>query len=122
MEINYVAIGKRVKKFRKERGLTQEKLAELLNISVPYMSNIENGKTKFSMPVLVSLINSLDITADMLLFEQITSKGKVHSMVLKEVNEVLMDCTEVQMQMIGDSVRSTKKLLQQYDEKINKKD
>ncbi|MDE6873667.1 MAG: helix-turn-helix domain-containing protein [Lachnospiraceae bacterium] len=122
MEINYVAIGKRVKKFRKERGLTQEKLAELLNISVPHMSNIENGKTKFSMPVLVSLINSLDITADMLLFEQITSKGKVHSMVLKEVNEVLMDCTEVQMQMIGDSVRSTKKLLQQYDEKINKKD
>lgn len=122
MEIDYVAIGERVKKFRKNRGLTQEKLAELLNISVPHMSNIENGKTKFSMPVFINLINILDVTADMLLFEQITSKGKVHGMVLKEVNEVLMDCTEVQMQMIGDSVRSTKKLLQQYDEKIKKQD
>lgn len=48
MEIDYTAIGKRVKKFRKSRRLSQEQLAELLDISVPHMSNIENGKTKFS--------------------------------------------------------------------------
>ena len=49
MNLDYKAIGARVKNFRRERNLSQEKLAELVDVSVPYMSNIETGKKKLSM-------------------------------------------------------------------------
>lgn len=41
--INYVAIGRRVKKYRNQANMTQSELAEKLNISVSYVSQIERG-------------------------------------------------------------------------------
>lgn len=49
MAVNDIEIGKRIRKERKERGLTQEDFAELLNLSResrPSISNWENGKTR----------------------------------------------------------------------------
>ncbi len=37
-------LGKRIKEIRNKRGLTQEKLAELVEINTPNISYIENGK------------------------------------------------------------------------------
>lgn len=121
MEIDYTAIGKRVKKFRKSRRLSQEQLAELLDISVPHMSNIENGKTKFSFQLFVDLADKLEISSDILLYDGITPKEAVRRTILQEINEQLMECTDIQMQMIGVSVYNTKQLLQRYDEKMDKK-
>ena len=120
MEINYVAIGSRVKQLRKERKMSQEQLAERINVSVPHMSNIETGKTKFSLPVLIHMANALGVMPDVLLFEQITSEGKVRAMVLREIESELTDCTEVQMLMLGEVFCTAKKLLQQYDNKMKK--
>ena len=61
MDIDYLAIGKRIKAYRKERKMSQEELAEEIDISVPHMCNIENGKTKFSFPILVGLANALAV-------------------------------------------------------------
>ncbi len=44
-------IGQKVRKFRKEKGYSQEKLAELVGISVTHMSHIETGNTKLSLAV-----------------------------------------------------------------------
>ena len=121
MEIDYTAIGKRVKKFRKSRRLSQEQLAELLDISVPHMSNIENGKTKFSFQLFVDLADKLEISSDILLYGGIITKEAVRRTILQEINEQLMECTDIQMQMIGVSVYNTKQLLQRYDEKMDKK-
>ena len=60
MEIDYAEVGSRIKHRRKELGMSQEKLAELIDVSVPHMSNIENGKTRFSLQVLVDLTNALN--------------------------------------------------------------
>ena len=43
MEINYKALGKRIKLARIEKELTQEKLAEQVGLSPTHMSNIESG-------------------------------------------------------------------------------
>ena len=115
MGIDYAAIGGRVKEYRKKKGLTQEKLAELIDISIPHMSNIETGKTKFSLVILFALVEVLDVTADMLLMGRAGGgKDKLHSLVLKEVDELLAGCSDVQVQLIVDSARSTKKVLTQY--------
>ena len=118
MKIDYSAIGKRVKIYRKARKMSQEELAEVIDISVPHMCNIENGKTKFSLPILVGLANALQVRPDMLLYDHINDKGQTRAMVLGEIEAQLADCTEVQMQMLGKALCNEKKLLIQYEEKL----
>lgn len=45
-KLDFQLIGRRVHDFRMDRGLTQEKLAEASELSVPYVSHIERGKRK----------------------------------------------------------------------------
>ena len=42
-------IGKRIKSARQEKHLSQMQFAELINVSTPYLSDIENGKTNLSI-------------------------------------------------------------------------
>ena len=51
--IDYTALGQRVKKIRKERGIRQTELADTLGISYQYMSMIE------TLEILWELIASL---------------------------------------------------------------
>lgn len=115
MEIDYTAIGKRVKKFRKSRRLSQEQLAELLDISVPHMSNIENGKTKFSLQVLLSLAEALNVTPDALLVG-LEDGNVARSRIIREIITQLKDCNEGQMQLLMDMFNNFKKLLRRYEE------
>ena len=44
MEINYIKLGDRIRYYRTKAGLSQEKLAEIIDVSFQHMSNIETGK------------------------------------------------------------------------------
>lgn len=66
--MDYYAIGQRIRKIRKAQGLSQEQLAERVQISVTHMSHIETGNTKLSLQVLVDLAMTLGIRTDTLLF------------------------------------------------------
>lgn len=118
MALDYVALGNRVRQLRKERKLSQERLAELIDISVPHMSNIETGKTKLSLQVLINLANALQVSPDVLLAEQMDARSTVRRMVVERINCELADCTEAQMLMLEKVVRYEKSLLKQYDEKV----
>lgn len=54
MSIDYNLIGQRIQKARKNANLTQENLAELMDMSVGYISQIERGSTR---PTLVTIDN-----------------------------------------------------------------
>ena len=54
--MNYYEIGQKIRKIRKAHGLSQEQLAERINISTTHMSHIETGNTKLSLPVLRDMI------------------------------------------------------------------
>ena len=47
--MGYELIGKRVKKARKDKGITQEKFAEELGVSVSFVSQVETGEKKFNL-------------------------------------------------------------------------
>ncbi len=66
---DYYAIGQRVRKFRKSQNLSQEQLAEMVNISTTHMSHIETGNTKLSLQVFCDLASALHVSADDLLFD-----------------------------------------------------
>ncbi len=60
-------IGTVIKKRRRDKDLTQEQLAEYLNVSVSAVSQWESDKTTPDIAMLVSLANFFDITTDELL-------------------------------------------------------
>lgn len=63
MDIKQV-IGARIQKIRKMKGLTQDKLAENVNISPKYLSSVERGKENPTLNTLISLSESLKVNLD----------------------------------------------------------
>lgn len=111
--IDYVSIGKRIKGIRLMRGITQEKLAETVNISVPHVSRIENGWASPSLQTLVDICNALDITIDSLMQDSLPAARKN---LMGALGEVVADCTAEELNMLAEiaqsilrSVRSTYK-------------
>ena len=52
MAIDYKLIGKRIKKQRKEKNMTQEILSEKIDVTVGYVSQIERGFCKVNLDIL----------------------------------------------------------------------
>ena len=68
-----LTMGDRIREARKHEGLTQERLAELLDISVESVSHIERGSRVPSMKVFIKLIEVLNVSADYLLRDSIST-------------------------------------------------
>lgn len=60
MNIDYRQIGQHIKQMRKTKKMTQEVLAERLDVSVGYVSQIERGATKISLDLLAAIATILD--------------------------------------------------------------
>lgn len=58
----------RIRKAREEMGYTREKFAELLDVSVSYMAEVERGRTGISVKMLIKICNVLGLSADYILF------------------------------------------------------
>ena len=54
-------LGKKIQSIRKAKGLTQEKLAELIDIETPSLSYLETGKYAPSVETLQKLSRVLDV-------------------------------------------------------------
>ena len=60
-------IGRRIKVARERKGLTQEQLAEMVDLSPMHMSVLERGVKPPKLETLIRIANALDVTADILL-------------------------------------------------------
>lgn len=58
------ALGKKIKKLRKENGLTQEKLAEQLRISTVYVGFLEAGKGSPSLRLLMKISRKFGVKVE----------------------------------------------------------
>ncbi len=58
----------RIRKAREDAGYTREKFAELLDVSVSYMAEVERGRTGVSLKTLKAICNLLGLSADYLIF------------------------------------------------------
>lgn len=56
-------IGARIRKYRKSNSLSMKELAEALEISVPYLSQIENGKVNINVLLLYEVVKVLNIAS-----------------------------------------------------------
>lgn len=62
-----IQIGARIVERRKELKLTQEQVAERMNVSIQMISNIERGKKAIKIENLLKLCDILKISTDYLL-------------------------------------------------------
>ncbi|MBS6802565.1 MAG: helix-turn-helix transcriptional regulator [Clostridiales bacterium] len=108
MELDYKAIGKRIKIARIKADLTQERLAELIDISPTHLSNIETGTTRVSLNTIISIANALSVTGDDLLCDNII-RAKVQFE--KDIALLLEDCDEYEIRIIKDMIGSLKDTL-----------
>lgn len=67
MEIDYLDIGKRIRKARVQKGITQEQLADLVCSGTTHISHIETGNTIPSLKTFLAIVNALGVSPDELL-------------------------------------------------------
>ncbi len=69
-------IGKRIREWRKARGVSQEELGNAINSCQNSIHRVETGKRLASLDMLVRISNALDVSLDELLKDyRIVKKG-----------------------------------------------
>lgn len=91
MELNYTLIGMRIKKIRRSQKMTQERLSEMSGISPQHLSQIESAKTKLSLPTLVNICNSLNVTTDNVLCDVLSAD--ISEQLSSDIAEVFDGCS-----------------------------
>ncbi|MDE6591937.1 MAG: helix-turn-helix domain-containing protein [Oscillospiraceae bacterium] len=66
--MNLAEMGSRIKAERKRQGISQERLAELINVSPHYIYEIERGIKAMSLETLINITRALKMSADYLIF------------------------------------------------------
>ena len=85
----------RLSALRKSRGMTQEEMAEALNISLEHLSKMERGKRKPSIDLAIAMAYYFHVSTDYLLM------GKSHNMVdcRTKLLDVVTQLTEIAKNM-----------------------
>ena len=66
----YIKIGERIRYSRKTAGITQERLAELTNVTVQYISALERGQAGTSVFTLINICMVLHVSSDYILMDR----------------------------------------------------
>ncbi len=111
MAIDYESIGRRVKYYRTERGLSQEALAEQIGTIHKHISNIETGVRAPSLELLILIANVLDVSADDLLTDNLKHSS---SPVGTEIHDLLLDCNHDEKAILTRTLTFLKALLSEF--------
>lgn len=103
--VDYIAIGKRIRKFRKEMGKTQDQIAEKANMTSVHYSHIETGNTKASLPSFIKIANALEVGVDDLLADNLQHVKHVS---LHEMDVLLEDCSDAEAKALVKIVTAAK--------------
>lgn len=83
-------IGKNIRKFREIKKLRQEDLAEKTDLTTNYLGMIERGEKIPSLETFINILNSLGVSADMVLSDVLDNGYTVKDSLLNEKLEKLV--------------------------------
>lgn len=84
-DVDYYALGKRIRTARLNKSLTQEQLAEICDLSTAHIGHIERGTRILSVDVLFRLANALDVSIDSLLFDSFDNIENIFTSLVNEL-------------------------------------
>lgn len=93
------ALGKKLREVRQEKGYTQHALAESAGIGNVYLGEIERGLKMPSLNIFIKLIEALDISADYILRDELSS-GEQY--IYDEITQKLKNLTPKQRKTAAD--------------------
>lgn len=99
MALDYSIIGSRIRKARLEKNITQEELAEKIDVSVAFISRIERGTSHINLKRLSQLCNILDIKEGVILNGTNIESTNYLS---QEFNDLLLSCSKDTQKLIYD--------------------
>ena len=105
MQLNYIVLGQRIQKIRKNKHISQADLAVKASVSLPLISNIERGKTRMQLETFVKVAEALQVSADHLLRADVPEVKTIYQ---GEFAELLEDCSASEMETILNIVREVK--------------
>ncbi len=109
--MDYHALGKRIRAERLNQKLTQEKLAEDVNVSPTYIGQIERGERSLTLEKLVLIVNRLGVTVDYMLSESVPPQEDTLN---KTWNQLLLNKSDKEKML---AINMIKLLFNYLDEK-----
>ncbi len=102
-------IGNRIQTARNEKGLTQNQLAEKINISAKFLSEIETGNKGMSFETLLSICDILDVSPNYLLNKDVKSNASpVLVDIVSKFPEDTIELTEKILHVVHDFLHNKK--------------
>ncbi len=111
MKLDYKRIGMRIKEKRKNIGISQAQLAETVDLSTKYISQIERGVRHLSLDSLADIAVVLNASVDMLLFDASFYMAKKSIYESKSFN----DYTKNEQDIILETVQAIKIILRNHE-------
>lgn len=97
-------IGQRIREQRKAKKMTLEVLADKADIGLVYLGEIERGIKMPSLNTFIKIVNSLEISADILLWDEVVAaKGYK----LNAITERLDGLTPQQLKAVSNIIDAT---------------
>ena len=101
--MNQKAVGRRIKAAREQKRLTQEQLAELVDLSPMHVSVIERGVKLPKLETLINIANVLDVSADVLLQDVVNNQTKLFA---SEASELIKQLPREDQRRVLAALRS----------------
>ena len=92
--MNFNLIGQKIAEARIKNNKTQESLAEELNITPAFLSNIETGKRKPSLSIFILIAEKLDLSLDYLIYDNDIKTEIDNDIYMKQIYKQLQKLDE----------------------------
>jgi transcriptional regulator with XRE-family HTH domain len=83
-DVQYNSIGKNIRRFRTEKKMRQEDLAERAGLSTNYIGMVERGEKIPSLESFIGIVNALGVSADMILADVLDTGYEIKHSLLND--------------------------------------
>ena len=108
MKMNPKEMGKRIQLLRKQKGLSQEELADKLNVSSNTVAKIECGLRRPSVDFVVNLVNFLDTIVDYIILGEEIKKERNYDFLIREIDDQVEQLLELKENLLKEKNEKTK--------------
>ena len=100
--------GKRIQLLRKQKGLSQEELADKLNVSSNTVAKIECGLRRPSVDFVVDLVNFFDTTVDYIILGEEIKKERNYDFLIREIDDKVEQLLALKENLLKEKNKKTK--------------
>ena len=112
--MNLIEIGGRIKAQRRNMGISQEKLSEMIFVSPHYIYEIERGTKAMSLETLMNMSEALNLSTDYILFGSIENDAPQELTArITDIFDTFDGCSDYEIYLMLSVAKSAKAAVRQ---------